>query len=177
MADELPGADAGALGVLGYSFGGRSALLFQMETGAADAMISVDSGIANAMGKGLVEKASYFSVERFGIPLLHVYQSGDEVVQPDFETIEGLVYSDRALVELGGLAHGHFASLGWVATAVDGFGSLLPAEGDVAPAWRTMATTVVAFLDATLKVGDAGSFEAPVGGAVLSTRRLGPRPR
>jgi dienelactone hydrolase len=172
MAPELPGADASTVAVLGYSFGGRSALLFQMETGAAQAMVSLDSGIANVMGKGLLEQSEVFSAQRLDVPLLHVYQSGDEVVQPDFDLIESLIHSDRTLVELGGLAHGHFGSLGLVATAVDGFSSVLPEDGDVAAAWQAMATSVLGFLEATLKRHDVESFKAPSSTAVLSVRRI-----
>lgn len=181
---SLPQCDGDPPALLGYSFGGRSALLEAMRSKSSWALVSLDGGMANALGKGQLEKAPSFDAAAFRTPLLHLYQSGDQAVQPNFDLIEALTRSDRLLVHLADLRHVHFSSMGAVASRVPGFAALLPDSTSIAPVWEVMATSVVQFLDATHDAAarrgvlDLDTLEntlrgAHAAGAVVAWRRLG----
>jgi dienelactone hydrolase len=174
-AVELSPAPTREIGVVGYSFGGRGAFVYQLQSHAASAFVSLDSGIANAQGKDWINTASYFRPEAFTIPLLHVHQPGDQVVTPDFSLIESLTKSDRYLVKLTGLSHGDFTNLGAFGGLGEAFESLNPPDRSPQPAFETAVRFTEAFLRARLG-GDPSAFDLLVRagstGVVADLRKL-----
>lgn len=158
-SSEISPAGTRGLAVVGYSFGARSALAYAMRGGEAKAVISIDGGIGNAQGKELVETASWYAPDSFSIPLLHVYQPGDSMVEPDFDVIDRLSASDRLLVRVGGLKHGHFSNSGMLRTLGDGWDGLIAADLDPQPAFEKTIELTRAFLRANVE-GERGELEA-----------------
>jgi len=179
-AGEVSPAPTRGLGVIGYSFGARGALVYQLQSRAAGAMVSVDGGIGNAQGKGFADGAPYFDPMAFTVPLLHVYQPGDEVVDPDFDLIESLDRSDRFLVEVTGLRHGHFSNIGMLRALGPGYDAVIAPDLDPQPAFEATLRYIRAFLHAFLD-GDRTDLDALVaagpGGPVVQVREWPPEGR
>jgi dienelactone hydrolase len=174
-AAELRSTEAGLYAVVGYSFGARAALVYQLRGGAAAALASLDGGIGNAAGKDFLAADPSYRPASLSIPVLHVYQPGDDFVQPDFDLLHRLTGSDRWLIEVTGLRHGHFSNSGMLRTLGDGYEPLIAAEYDPQPAFEATLGYLRAFLAAFLN-GDRESFDALLaagpGGAVAAVEHL-----
>ncbi|MEZ5316731.1 MAG: hypothetical protein R2752_04965 [Vicinamibacterales bacterium] len=158
--------DVGRQAVIGYSFGGRGLLVDALRRrGAARALVSIDSGLANAQGLGLLQRAPYYDPAHITAPLLHVYQPGDEVVTPDFGIVDAMTASDRLLVRVAGLRHGDFTDTAMVTTLGPGYDALVPADRHPQAGLEITLRWIAAFLDAHLRDDRAG-LDALVGRGV-----------
>ncbi len=149
-------AEAG-LSLVGHSFGARAAFLLALSEPRerVAALVSLDGGIANASGRDWLKGLRGFRPARFSAPLLHLYQEGDETVQPDFTLLQALVGSERTRVRVRGMRHADFSSLGpasALAPELSAGGAGTGARGYTASALLTLR-----FLDAQLR----RSAEAP----------------
>ncbi len=133
-------------GVVGHSFGGRSALVLAAG-GHAAAIVSLDGGLGAAEARGWVDGLS-LDRARFAVPILHIYEEGDRAITPDLDLIRSLGRSPRILVKVDAMRHIDFTSLGFGAATVAGLtGDAPPSLADKA---RAVATLTLKFLDATL---------------------------
>jgi dienelactone hydrolase len=144
-----PGADAERLGVLGHSFGARSALLFAMEEPAVDALVSLDGGIGARTGKGVLERSRRFHPAR-RLPVLHVYEDADEFMAPDFDLLRSLA-GERLLVRLEGMRHVHFTALGLAAGASPELARAVSADADTPRRLAVAVEYARCFLDAHVR--------------------------
>jgi dienelactone hydrolase len=159
------------VGLAGYSFGARAALLLLPEA-RVGALVSLDGGIANKAGKGWLKPAA-FSPREVKAPILHVFQDAEDDVVPDFDLLATFAQTDRILVKVSGLRHSHFITYGSALASVPGMG---PAPKEAALIGGRIATAFTyarRFLDASLKSDTtAASFLARDGGPDVKIVRL-----
>jgi dienelactone hydrolase len=157
--------------LVGHSFGARAAFLFALRHPVA-ALVSLDGGIANQQGKDWLQALPHFQPAAFHVPLLHLYQPGDEVVVPDFELVRSLRGAERWLVSVDGLHHFDFTSLGAAAGVAPG---LVPPERvpTIVKGWASTARLTRRFLDAHLQPGVDG-LENLSDSPGLTLEHLGP---
>ncbi|MGD8428553.1 MAG: hypothetical protein PVH63_13080, partial [Balneolaceae bacterium] len=115
------GRDKISTGIVAYSFSARAALLYVMEHPDVKALVSLDGGIGNKMGKGWIDYVDDFEPGHIKVPILHIYQEGDEVVQPDFDLINSLGSSTKKFVEIDSVNHGFFMVMGAADGAIPSF--------------------------------------------------------
>ena len=176
---ELSPVPTGALGVVGFGLGGRAMLVYQLRSRAADALVSLDSGIGNHLGNNFLDERAYFRPQSFTAPLLHVYQPGDEVMTPDFELLERLNRSERYLVRLGGLGHLQFSNEAFLETLQKEDERLLTGRGHPQGAFEEALVLTEAFLASRLGArpgafGEILAEAAAPAGSVEEILRLGP---
>jgi dienelactone hydrolase len=164
--------DGSRVALVGHSFGARAAFLFALRHPVA-ALVSMDGGIANQQGRDWLSALPNFQPADFHVPLLHLYQPGDEVVVPDFELVRSLRGADRWLVRIEGLRHFDFTSLGAAAGVAPG---LAPPErvSPIVKGWASTAQLTRLFLDAHLRTGTSALEILKGSAAGLNVEHLSP---
>ena len=153
--------DARKLGLVAHSLGARGALLYQMRTGQARALASLDGGIGTATGREVMEKAPSFDASRLTIPVLHVYERLDEFMTPDFTLLQELTHAPVWLAETGDMHHIHFTSLGAWGERVPAVGALVGATPRTVREYAMVSDLTRAFLDTYVR-GNQGAFRIAV---------------
>jgi predicted dienelactone hydrolase len=148
-------AGAAPVGLVGYSFGARPALLLAPRLGAR-ALVSLDGGIGSSQARGWLPARA---LDRSGVrtPLLHVYEDADESMTPDFALLATLSGAPRTLAKIEGMRHLDFITYGAAAATLPALGAPDPARLGQRVAAAFALTR--AFLDAHLK-GDAKAWDA-----------------
>ena len=155
----------GPMGVVGYSFGGGSALLLAARHGWIGAAVSLDGAIGFADRRAIYELPPALPTQRPCAPLMHVNVSGNP--RNDLVSVDRLACGPRYVLGFAGAEHADFSSIGLFEGVIENFrgpGWILPRS--TAPA-RTTALAyryTLHFLDAYLR------------GNVESTRFLMARP-
>jgi dienelactone hydrolase len=155
-AQTLPYVDARRVAAVGHSFGARSAFLLSLEEPLV-ALVSLDGGIANRLGREWLDGVP-IDRARWRTPLLHIFQEGDPIVQPDFTLIRSLRAATRTLVRVDSLPHAGFATLGFVAGTIRGF-QIGTTASDLAGRASTVAAVTLNFLDSVVKGRDAALLD------------------
>ena len=137
----------GPVGLVGHSFGARAALLIALDVPVAG-LVSFDGGIASATGGSWLDGVT-FDRRAIRVPILHIYEETDEVIQPDFRLLQSLVSSERLLVRIDGFRHVYFTSLGMVFGLVPGM-AIEEMGPSVVEKSRAVAQLTLWFLDRTL---------------------------
>lgn len=145
----FPSVDPGPIGLVGYSFGGRSALLLAGREPRVRGFVSLDSGIGAKAG-GAWLPAGRFDRSTVRTPILHVFEDRDDFVTPDFRLLASLRRSDRRLLRVSDLGHFEFITYGMASALLP---DLSPDAGSrrVGTKLRAVFAYVEAFLDASLK--------------------------
>ena len=133
-------------GLVGHSFGGRSALVLAAR-GHAAAIASLDGGIGAEEARSWVDGLR-LDRAHFTTPILHIYEEGDRAMTPDLTLIRSLAHADRTLVKIDAMRHIDFTSLGFGAAAVEGLTGKAPAS--LAEKCRRVAMLTWQFLETTL---------------------------
>jgi dienelactone hydrolase len=150
LLGDLGGVDVARMGVVGHSFGARAALLVAMHEPRLRAGVSLDGGIGTAQGVDSFRRAPWFDANRVTPPILHIYETSDSFMSPDFTLLRQL-RGPVTLEEALGLRHVHFTTLGFKAV-MDPEMARLTALGAGGPATlRNVAGRVLAFLQQHLK--------------------------
>ncbi|MBF5045894.1 hypothetical protein FGE12_26020 [Aggregicoccus sp. 17bor-14] len=157
-AGAAPVDPEAGVALVGHSFGARAAFLLALrEDLHPAALVSLDGGIANASGKDWLRGLEGFQPARFSVPVLHLYQQGDEVVQPDFTLLRSLVGSERTLARVGGMRHMDFGSVGAASGVVPALGA--GGKGQGARGYAASVQLSLRFLDAALHRGPEAAEE------------------
>ncbi len=122
MRDD-PRVDAEHTSAISHSFGARSAFVLGLTT-KLQALVSLDGGIANKHGREWIDKVD-LDTAHVHLPILHIYQEVDDIVEPDFSLLSSLHASERLLVRIDTLHHPHFSSMGFVAGTIPGMDNSL----------------------------------------------------
>lgn len=141
----------GKYGLVAHSFGARSALLLAMKDPNAAALVSLDGGIGDKVGKGQLEHMKEFNPAKARLPLLHLYEEGDRFVVPDHEMLRSLGRANRWLVKVDAMRHVHFTSLGIAVRSLPALAARTSADPRTTAAWDAMAAATTSFLDTFLK--------------------------
>jgi dienelactone hydrolase len=136
--------------LVGHSFGARAALLLAMRDQQVAALVSLDGGIGTATGRAAFEAVPSFNPGAVRAPVLHFYERLDSFMTPDFTLLRALHHADRWLVEVPGLHHYHFTSLGAVTVDQPSLRTALGATEETARGYAAMASATLTFLDAFL---------------------------
>jgi dienelactone hydrolase len=151
------GADGSRMGLVAHSLGARGALLFAMRRTDVRALVSLDGGIGTATGRAVMERSRSFTGHRIGAHVLHLYETSDAFMAPDFALLRQLTDADVRTVHVPVLHHHHFTSLGaWCAT-VPGLVQATGGTDQTAPVHAEMTRVTRAFLDTFVR-GDARAF-------------------
>ncbi|MDQ2869487.1 MAG: hypothetical protein M3S32_02000, partial [Acidobacteriota bacterium] len=142
-----PNVRGGRYGIVGHSFGARSALLLAMRDTDAGALVSLDGGIGGAAGKGALETARGYDREAAALPILHLYEVGDRYMVSDLAPIRALARSNRWLMRVDDMRHVHFSSLGVLAASGTTLGSVTDADAWTRTAWDAVAAATASFLE------------------------------
>jgi dienelactone hydrolase len=146
-------AKRGPIGLVGYSFGGRSSLLLAGREPRVAAFVSLDSGIATQNGRGWLPASRLAELKKLHAPILHVFEDTDDFMAPDLTLLAGLARSDRRLLKVADLRHIEFITYGMASAVVAG---LNPGAADrrIGEKVEAVFRYVLAFLDEAIK-GDA----------------------
>ncbi len=112
-----PAAKRGPVGLVGYSFGGRSALLLAGREPRVAALVSLDSGIATKTGRGWLPRRALESLA-LRAPILHVFEETDDFMAPDLTLLARLRRSDRHLLRVSDFSHFEFITYGMASAVV-----------------------------------------------------------
>ena len=150
---KLPSADGSRIAAVGMSMGGIYALLLAMRDARVTALVGLD---ASYMGKqpGFFFKyqdAYYYDPARMKAPLLSIYRDDQEV---DTAVVDKLRYSTRTLISVPKVIHADFTSYPILtehtpAAALDQYARDHRDQATAVQGHRQIASTVIAFLDAT----------------------------
>jgi dienelactone hydrolase len=140
--------DKRRIAVIGHSFGARGALLLAMRRRDIGALVSLDGGIGTATGLASFRAAPSFTPDSMRAPVLHVYETLDSFMKPDWTLLKSIHNAPVWIAEADAMHHHHFTSLGGLGS---GFATLLAATGGTEATTRSfveVATAVREFLDA-----------------------------
>lgn len=149
-----PSVDARRLGVVGYSFGARAALLWAARQPAAKALVSLDGGIGTASG-GPWLTAAALDRARFRVPILHVYEEVDEFMRPDF-TLFDRIAAEQLRLKVTGLHHMDLITLGFASASLPELGMPAPERAALGDRLAATFTYALRFLQARVS-GDAAA--------------------
>jgi hypothetical protein len=152
------GGQRSRVAVVAHSFGARAALLFVLEGPGARGLVSLDGGIGTATARGWLPTEDTARLGAMRAPVLHFFETVEPEMKPDFTLLGRLRRTDRCLVEVRGMRHLHFTSLGPATGAIEGF-AVGPATPDVLIRWRAVARGTLRFLDRAL--GSLGTPACP----------------
>jgi dienelactone hydrolase len=140
--------DQTRIGLVGHSFGARSAFLYLAENKNIRGLVSLDGGIGNSQGKSFMKEAKEFDPNKIRVPILHFYEDIESFMTPDFDLIYSLRNSDRYLVKVEQMHHVQFTSFGMA-------GGTIPAFSDNARETEikceSMFRIILNFVDAFVK--------------------------
>lgn len=150
-----PNINTKRIGLIGSAFGTRPALLLIRDP-RVQALVSLDGDIGNAKG-GEWLAGSDFNYGATKVPVMHVYETEDTSMVPDFKTIQKLANTDRTFVHVGGgFRHVDFTSLGNAKGAIPNL-QYGPATADVLTKIDAMNRLMFGWLQ-TYVSGDGSRF-------------------
>ncbi len=134
------------IAVLGFSFGGQSALGLACRNPNIKTVISYDGGIGDRFGARLIKENSFCSIENVSTSILHIYD--DSYSGKYLDKIMSFVYSDRTFIGLKKIAHWHFTSFGYLAST---FPDLFDREKFSKDGYDTIVEITIDYLNVKLK--------------------------
>ncbi|HUM66049.1 MAG TPA: acyl-CoA thioester hydrolase/BAAT C-terminal domain-containing protein [Chitinophagaceae bacterium] len=141
------GINAREAGIIGFSFGGQSAMALSIRNKQIRAVISLDGGMGSAFGAGLLSRQSYYTLKDFDRPILHLYNPADQYT--DLSWFDQPIKSHRVQASMKNMQHGHFTSFGLLNRYVPG---IMGKEfEDPRNAYEAVMITTKKFLDIYLK--------------------------
>jgi dienelactone hydrolase len=115
--------------VVGFSFGGQSAVALSLRNKNIKAIVSLDGGIGSAFGAQLLSRQTYYDSSRITAAILHMYNPADSYT--DLAWFDKPTHTNRFLVAMKNMQHGHFTSFGLLNKIIPGImGSSVPGPGD-----------------------------------------------
>lgn len=135
------------IGVVGFSFGGQSALAIALRNSDVKAVVSLDGGIGSAFGAQLLQAQPYYDVKKLNQPILHLYNARDTYT--DLSWLKTAPQTSRWLVSMKNMEHGHFTSFGMLNKWLPGImGSNNPDPGR---GYEAVITLTEVFFEKTIK--------------------------
>ena len=113
MMRDVSGVDAERLGLLGYDYGGTTALLHQMRNYSVDALATLHGRFLTQEGSASLQAAAGYDRLRMSAPWLQVYSTSAPAA--DMGIIDSLRYSDRSSLVVSGIMPNYFSTYGLMA--------------------------------------------------------------
>lgn len=133
--------------VVGFSFGGQSAVALSLRNKNIKAIISLDGGIGSAFGAQLLSRQVYYDSSGITASILHMYNPGDSYT--DLAWFDKPTNTNRFLVAMKNMQHGHFTSFGLLNKIIPGIvGNSGPDPGN---GYETVMLLAKEFLDNCFK--------------------------
>jgi dienelactone hydrolase len=146
-ARTLSRVEGSSLGLVGYSFGARSALLLAASMPGLRGLVSLDGGIGSRTGKGWLTPGA-LARERVACPILHVFEDTEEFMTPDFALLASLRRAPRTLLKVAGMRHTDLITFGMASATIPGMGGDAAATQRLRERVRAAFSYTRAFLDA-----------------------------
>jgi len=108
----------GKIAVVGFSFGGQSAVALSLRNKNIKAIVSLDGGIGSAFGAELLSKQRYYDACTIKASILHLYNPDDTYT--DLAWFDKITGADRFLAAMKNMQHGHFTSFGLLNKTIPG---------------------------------------------------------
>ncbi len=146
----------GPAAVIGFSFGGQSAVVLAQKNISIRAIISFDGGIGSAFGAQLLNKQPKYDSQLISAPILHLYNPGDSYT--DLGWFDSIRNSNRFLCAMKNMEHGHFTSFGLLNKVVPGI--MGKTKADPGNGYETIMVLTNEFLNTFVKNknADTSSF-------------------
>lgn len=110
QSHNFPEADLSKLGLMGWSWGGLSAMLVQMRNPKVDAVVSLDGAIASHEDK--LNKTAFADTNRIRIPVM--YMTVQETNSRVKNFIERVNYSNSLILDFSEFTHSDFSSYNFI---------------------------------------------------------------
>lgn len=158
--------DFNRIALMGFSFGGLSNAITVMKNKNISALVSLDG--TERYNYPVLEKSSYFDLDKFDIPYIHFAQKEipEEVLTSDkipvelnykFQLYDSLRYSNRYSYRFHDLTHSYFSSFGVLFANRDKRQDR--SDDKIMASYKTLCLYTLQFLNATLKnVKEANIF-------------------
>lgn len=150
---SFPSADTRRLAAMGYASGARAALLLALRDPQVLALVSIDGGIGNQIGRDWLRGAP-LDPRSLTTPLLHFFEDGDEAMVPDLPQLASFHRSDRLIVKVSGMRHVDFTTLGMATALVPGVGASPAPNLEFETRFGAVLRYIRAFLEARLEGSD-----------------------
>ncbi len=145
QAQNLPSADLNNLGVMGWSWGGMSAMLVQLRNPNVDAVVSLDGAIA--MHEEKLKQTAFSNINNIRVPVM--YMSAGNTTPRVRSFISRVNYSNSLLLDIKEVSHADFSSYNFLARNFAP--SLSEAEKSKQRAYEVACQYVLRFFDYTIK--------------------------
>jgi dienelactone hydrolase len=113
MIRDVGGVDTERLGLIGYDYGGTTALLHQMRNYSVDAVATLHGRFLTAEGSATLTNNAGYDPLRMCVPWLQVY--GTEVAGTEMGAVESLKHSPRYSLGVSGIPLNRFSTYGLMA--------------------------------------------------------------
>ena len=147
---ELKNVNPDKLGIIGYSFGGRSSFLMLNDMNNIKAFVSLDGGFADKIGSHWLDSI-HINRDEISTPILHFYQNIESYVIPDFTLLNSLKHSDRYLVKIKEMKHLFFSNIGMAIGTIPGFDFPEVEKDEVKQKYEFVCNTTLDFLNTFMK--------------------------
>ena len=107
---ELPNVDTERLGLLGYDYGGSTALLHQMRNYSVDGIATLHGRFLNAEGFASLSANSGYVPLRMSVPWLEIHSTAGPAT--DLRSVDSLRYSYRYSLGVNGIPPNYFSTYG-----------------------------------------------------------------
>lgn len=135
------------IGVVGFSFGGQSALALALKNENILSVVSLDGGIGSDFGARLLQSQAYYDLKKLNKPILHAYNPRDAYT--DLSWLKTAPQGNRWLVAMKNMEHGHFTSFGLLNKWLPGImGKEAPDPGR---GYESLITITTGFFEQTVK--------------------------
>ena len=143
---DYPSRDRDKLALIGFGLGGLSTALLAMHNTDVDAMVSLDSLLANRFGYSLIFQNSLYKPNQLTVPVLHI-TARESNEDTDYAFFKATRFAPAQYVKLKGLTPADFSSIGMLKSMLP-----LPApkEGQL-PDTKLGYETIVLYVDHFLK--------------------------
>ncbi|SFO02632.1 Dienelactone hydrolase [Chitinophaga sp. YR627] len=155
---RYPFVDREKIATMGFSFGGLSNVLSQMQNTAIKAIVSLDGTIRYQYP--VLKKSAYADIERVNVPFLHLAQKDipasvlaedklDASLNDAFVFYDDLVYSEAYSLKCHDMTHSYFSTLGVLFQSRDPRQD--KSDREIMTSYRWVSIYALQFLDAYLK--------------------------
>jgi dienelactone hydrolase len=144
-AAAWPSANGDVRWAMGHSFGSRAALLVAMRDARVKGVVSFDGGIGTATASAAFKAAPSFDAAKATAPILHFYERLDTFMAPEFSLLDALP-AKLTRVELPGMHHAHFTSIGFGSAVIPELANLTKAGPELQASLQKMAEQTLAFI-------------------------------